>query len=506
MVDNDNLKQKSFNGVIWSYINTFGLQVLQLIPGMVLARLLTPSEYGIIAMASILNGLFAIFIDSGFSMALIQRKELKHIDICSVFYFNILSSIVVYVLLFICAPFVADFFHLPEVCLIMRITSLSMIIGSCGAVHNTLLGKELVIKQTTIRNLIICIVTAIISVSLAYLGFGYWALVFQGLAGTFLRTISNWMISKWRPTLEFSYQSLKSLFGFGSKSFAGSLTSYGFSKLYDVVIGKFYTPADLSYFNRANATQSLFTDTFLMTMNSVAFASFSKMQDDYDRMRINILRFFRIEVMIISFIMLLVIVLAEPIFHFMYSSRWDDVIPMFQIICVWGLFRPISCIFANGLLAHGDSGVHLKCMFIGRSMNILFLLITWKFGVIVMISGQVIAYLIEIITYSFFFNKVFTYSFWSMVKDIAPYYSLSAFLCLIIWGFDHYVMSNIFSVISIEMLDALLRLLVCGLGGLIVFVMLHRILRFDAYVDFKDIVIEATKSKPVVCKIAKNVL
>lgn len=502
----ENIKRKAFGGVLWSYANTFGGQFLSLVPAMVLARYLTPSEYGLVAIAAILSGFLGIFVSCGFPMALIQKKDATHVDICSVFYFNIFSSCIIYLIMFFAAPFVADFFHQEEVCAIMRISSLSMVIGALGAVHNTLFTKKLEYRKPTIRNLSVSAVCAIVAIVLACLGFGYWTLVIQGLLSTTLMTIFNWTMSSWRPTLDFSLQSLKGLFGFGSKMLGKSLTDYGFGKLYDIVIGRFYTPADLSYFNRANSTQSIFTDTFLMVMNSVAFASFSKMQDDFERMRTNILRFFKIESMIISFVMFLIICLAEPIFHFMYSSKWDEVIPLFQIVCIWGLFRPISCVFANGLMAHGDSGACFRNSVIGRGLNVLFLIITWRFGLVTMIFGQVAAYLIEIFLYTFSFNKVFKYTTLDTFKDIAPYYMLSAALCASIWSFDQFILSKVLLFMDFEFLEATIRLVVCGIGGSMAFVMLHRIFKLKAYIDFKEIVSDATSSKPAVNKLFKRLL
>lgn len=502
----ENIKKKAFAGVMWNYVNTFGLQILQLIPAMILARLLTPDEYGTVAIAGILTGFVTIFVDSGFSMALIQKKDVKQIDICSVYYFNIAMSVLIYTLLFFAAPLVASFFRIPEVKLIMRVSSFSMVIGAFGSIHNTLFCKEIEYRIPTIISLSTAIISAIVACSLAYLGFGYWALVVQGVLSTTTKTALNNILSKWRPSWMFSFDSLKTMFGFGSRMLGKSLTDYGFGKLYDVVIGRFYKPADLSYFNRANATQSLFTDTFLMVMNSVAFASFSKMQNDFVRMRANVLRFFKIESMLISFIMLLVIGLAEPIFHFMYSSKWDSVIPLFRIVCIWGVFRPISCVFANGLMAHGDSGACLRNSIIGRGLNVLLLLVTWKFGIMVMIAGQVLAYLIEIFLYTFSFDKVFKYNAFNMIRDISPYYTLSFILCLGVFAFDKFVLSYVCAFIGSEFVESFIRLVVCGLSGFFIFIIIHRLLKLQAYLDFREIVFEAMAGKGLISKIVQGLL
>ena len=490
----DNVKVKTFTGVIWNYANQFGLQLIQLIPAMILARLLSPSEYGIIAISTIVTGLLSIFVEGGFPMALIQKAELKQIDISSVFYFNILISIVLYVLLFFTSPIIADFFGVQDLTNIIHISSLGLIIGALGSVQNTLLVKNLEFKKTTIINLTSCIISVVVGVCLAYMDYSYWALVIQSLTLMTIKSLGNWVMSNWRPKLCFSIYSLKEMFGYGSNVLIKQVTDYGFGKIYDVVIGKIYKPADLSYFNRANSTQALFADTFLMVLNSVTFPAFSKMQSDRERLRTNVLRFFLIEVMIISFIMLLVIALAEPIFHFMYSSKWDAVIPLFQLICIWGLFRPISVVFSNGLFSVGQSGICLRNSLLGRGFNILFLCITWSYGLKVMILGQVIAYLVEILLYTFSFNKEFGYSIRDLLKDVVPYYVVSGGACLIVFGIDRALVSNI--TIENEMLDSFIRLIIDLSLGTIIYLTMHRKLKMKAYIDFATVATDVTKSIP----------
>ena len=319
MAVTERIQNKTFVSVLWNYVNKFGTQLLAIVPTMILARLVMPRDYGLIAMAGIFSGLVSIFVDSGFGMAVIQKRDLSHIDICSVFYFNIVISTIVYVILFLVAPTVANFFGMSDICAILRVSSISLIIGAFGSIHGHLFSRNLDFKHPTIRNLCAQMAGATVAIVLAFQGRGYWALVYQGLTGTLFSTLANWFYSTWRPTFNFSWDSLKSMFGFGGKMLGKSISDFGFGKVYDMVIGKCYSAADLSYFDRAYKTVGLFLDTFLGVMNNVAFPVFSKMQNDKERMRTNVLRFLFIETMIIFFIMLLAVSLSTPLFHFLYS-------------------------------------------------------------------------------------------------------------------------------------------------------------------------------------------
>lgn len=504
--NNASLQKKAFIGVLWSFLNKFASQLLAFIPAMILARLLNPEDYGIIAMSGIFTGFVWIFVDSGFGAALIQKQNLRAIDITSVFYFNLFVSILVYIILFSIAPFASHFFKMPELVNLMRTSSLGVIIGSLGSIHNILFSKELDFKHPTIRNLSAQILGLSVALPMAYLKFGYWALVSQELVSVSTITILNWSMSSWRPTCSFSFQSLKSLFGYGSKLFFKSVTDYGFGKLYDVTIGKIYSAASLSFYNRAYSTVGLFIDSFLGVMNSAAFPTFSKMQDNVHRMQINIVRFLLIEFMLMSFLMLFCITMAEPLFHFLYSSKWNAVIPLFQLLCIWGLLRPISMIFANGLMAIGRSDICFRNSVIGRSLNVIFLIITWNYGLSVMIIGQMVAFFIEVILYSIGFRNVFSYSFSEMIKNLSPYLLISLVVNIIVYLVDCGFVLILDVMITSEFLLSAVRLLIGCLTGLFVFLTVSRLSKISAFIDFRNIIYDMFKTKAKLLTVAQIVL
>lgn len=506
MSETNSLKRKTFNGVIWNYINQFGGQILSIIPAMILARLLTPTEYGVIAMAGVFSGLISIFANAGFGMAVIQRKDLTHTDICSVFYTNIILSTLVYIVIYTIAPFCADFFNMPEVKNIMRVSSLGIIITSIGAIHGHLFKRELDFRKPTIRNLVVQVVAAVVAVVFALLGFGYWALVVQGLVQAVLGTIANWLLSAWRPTFTYSIQSVKSLFNYGGVMMFKSIFEYCFSKSYDMTIGKVYSAAQLSYFNRAYSTAGIFINSFLGVLNTVAFSAFSRMQADRERLCLNVRRFMAIEAMIIFFIMAVIAALAEPFFHFMYSSKWDDVIPLFRLVCLWGMLQPLGYVYGNGLMA---SGYVKECLIIGIvSRGIMFAMIfaTWKLGVAGMIVGQVLAYAIEVVICAYVFRRHFNYGFFDMVQEIMPYLILSLVVFICIYALDYLVMKPILHFVSSEMLNAIIRLVVGGCLSIVSYLYINKGLKLRAYCDFRDIVFDALSTRPKLRMIANRVL
>jgi len=506
MKEEQRIQNKAFISVVWGFVNKFGTQILAIVPAMILARLVSPQDYGLIAIAGILSGLVSIFVDGGFGMAIIQKKDLRHVDICSVFYFNVVVSLLVYILLFLLAPSMAAFFNMPEVCGILRVSSISIIVGAVGSIHGHLFSRNLDFKHLTIRNLSAQFVGSVVAIVLALMGMRYWALVFQALVSTFFSTIINWLYSPWKPSFVFSYESLKSMFGFGSKMLGKSVFDFLFGKAYDLVIGKFYSSAQLSFFNRAYATVGLFIETFLGVMNNVAFPVFSKMQDDKERMKTNILRFLYIESMIMFFIMCMATSLATPLFNFLYSSKWNAVIPLFQILCIWGLLRPISTILANGLMASGDSSICMRNSIIGRGLNVAFLLITWNLGLKVMIIGQIIAFAVEVLLYINAFNNMFHYGLKDLICNLWPYLGVAVVVNSVVYLVDRGLMILWTNKLVPEMAESLLRLFVGVLLGISLSIIINRKLQLKAYCDFKSIVENATRTNVQLNKLVCNIL
>lgn len=495
MAEISNLKEKAFKGVFWSYINKFGTQIIAIVPSMVLARLITPEEYGLVAMAAIFSGVAYILSDGGFGNALLQKKDADHLDCCSVFYFNIVLCSTVYTIFFFLAPFAAEYFEMEEVTWIIRISLLSLILNAFGSVHALLFRKNLDFKSPAYRNIIVQFSSAVVAIILALLGFGYWTLVIQGVLQTLLGTIANWMMCKWRPTFVFSFQRMKGLFGFGSKLFATMLIDYGFGKSYDFVIGKYYNPASLSFYNRAFSTANLFIDTFLGVMNSVSYPAFVQIQNDKERTYYNTKRFMHLACMFVFLCMFTLFFVSEPLFRFLYSSKWDDVIPLFRIVCVWGLFKPIATVLGNVLMASGKGNVFLINSITNKIVIVLVILCAYQYGIEYMVAGQIIVVLSETLLMSYYTHKHICYGIFDVARDILPYIILSLLIGFSVWIVDSFASQGLDCLSLPEMVTSAIRLTYSILLCVAMFIYINKLHATRGYCEFVSLLKESSQNK-----------
>lgn len=478
------IKKKTFQGIIWSYINRFGTQLVAFIPAMILTRILSPSEYGLIAMAGIFIGIAYQLADGGFGNALIQKKNADHLDFCSVFYFNICICTFIYLLLYFLAPYFASFFNDNRLISIIRVSGIGIILLALGQIHGIIFKKSLEYRKPAIRNIFVQIISIIIAITLALRGYGVWALVIQGLTQTALGSIANWLISNWHPTWCFSFTRLKSLFNYGSKLLLTSIIDYGFNKGYDITIGKFYNPTSLAIYNRAYSTEALFSGSFFGVFSGVTFPVFVQMQDDNERLRYNIRRFLIICSMIIFTIMLTLVVLAEPLFHFLYSSKWDETIPFFQLVCISGLLGPIVSILESVLLAKGESTKFLYISIIRKILIVVVVLVTFKLGIIYMIIGQIMVRLFDLNLLTYYINRSIKYNIIQLTKDLIPYLIIAIIIATTIY-FEDYLLLIFLDYLKInEIFSALIRLIISGCLTILLFFKIYKSTNTYGYKEF----------------------
>lgn len=492
----ENLRKKAFFGVIWSYIGKFSSQILSIIPAMILARLLGPEQYGLIAMSAIFTGIAYQLADGGFGNALVQKKDADNVDFSTVFFFNIGICSVIYIVIFFCAPFISAFFHEPLLTDIVRVSSLGIVFLAFGQIQTIIFKKEIDYKRQTIVNLTCQILSVIVAIILAYDGWGIWALVVQGLMQTLSSTILNWFISKWRPNACFSLFRLKKLFNYGSKTLASSMIDYGFNKLYDIIIGRVYTPVSLGLYNRAYSTADLFKSTFFSVFSGVTFPIFVKMQDDNERLCINIRKFMIIISMIIFSVMMSLIVLADPLFLFMYSDKWNGAIPLFKIACIVAMLTPVVSILESIILAKGHSGKFLLISIVRKVFVVLVVVIAWKYGIVWMMFGQVFVCICEILLYTHFTKKLVGYSITNLIRDILPYLIIGIITVIPIACID-YVLGNFILSPHDPIISSLIRLLCGAFVCLISFTLTNRVIKTDAYIELIQFIQDAVGEKRI---------
>lgn len=482
MAEISNLKQKALDGVFWSYVSNFGTQILSIIPAMVLARLISPEEYGLVAMAAVFSGIAYILSDGGFGNALYQKKDADHLDYCSVFYFNIVVCTFTYCIFFFLAPYCAAFFKMPQVTNIMRVSLLCLIINAFSGIHGIIFKKNLNFKTPAYRNIISQGAAAVIAIVLAFKGFGYWTLVIQGVLQTLFGCIINWLSRDWTPTLSFSFKRLSGMIGYGSKVYLIMIIDYAFNKAYDVTIGKFYSASSLSFYNRAYSTAGIFLSTFTGVMQSVSFPSFVQIQDDKERTRINADRLIQLACLFVFPVMLSLIALAEPVFNFMYSSKWNIAIPLFQLVCIRCLFSPITSALQGIIMATGHASVGLFNSIFSKILIVATIATTWNLGIEYMIIGQIIAVIIQVIYYGFFSNKYFQFGLTSIIKGIYRYAIIGVVIAACVTLFDYVIASLLTRLSLTEYIESGARTILGILFCLILFVEINKRVKTEAYI------------------------
>lgn len=427
------LKQDTIHGVKWTAINKFTNTFVSFIIGVILARLLSPADYGIVGMIAIFFAIAGIFIDSGFGQALIQKKDVTDADESTMFYFNVGVALVCYLILFVASPWIADFLHQPILKNIVRVAGLSMVIGAFGAVQYNMLSKSIDFKTPAIIGTSGNIISGIFGVFLAFKGFGPWTLVLQTLMGTVWNTVGVWIHSKWRPILTFSKASLKSLAAFGGNLTINSILDKIYEQGTGFLIGKFYAPSQLGYFSKGDGTANLPTSFLTGILNSVLFPVMSKIQDNDEELIHVYRRYMQITSMVIFFCCMLLIALAWPWIEFLYSSKWLPAVIFMQICTLKYMLYHVHLVNWELLLVKGRTDLCLKKEIVNKIIKFTCWIIAIPISVEAICWAGVISAVSDIFVNTYVTGKVIKYGFWKQTSDFVPYllkgalFSLPAF-------------------------------------------------------------------------------
>lgn len=381
------LKQKTVKGVIWSAVERFSTQGVQFLFGIILARMLTPADYGTIAMLTIFLAISQTFIDSGFGNALIRKLDRTEKDKATVFFFNLFMAIACYTILFIAAPFIADFYSIPLLKDILRILGLNLIIQSCNMIQRTTLTIDIDFKKQAKVSLAAAIGAGSVGIYFAYNGWGVWSLVIQALTASTIQLILFLALVRWIPRHFFNKESFHSMFGFGSKLLISGLIDTVYKNIYSLVIGKFYSPAALGEYARANHLAEFPSSNVTGILQRVTYPVLSKLQNDPDKLRSAYLKFLNITTFLIFPLMVGLAALAKPLILQLLTAKWTGAIILLQIICFPMMWYPVHAINLNLLQVLGRSDLFLKLEIIKKTINTVILLATLPFGVEAMCWG-----------------------------------------------------------------------------------------------------------------------
>ena len=417
----DNLKAKAVNGVVWTSIQRFSQVFVSFISGIVLARLLEPEDYGCIGMLSIFMLISATFIDGGFASALIQKKRPTQEDYSTVFFWNLGLSVVIYLILFFFAPLIAEFYHLPLLCYVLRVQGVVLIINALQTVQSNLLNKQFRFKKIAITLISTSILSLVVTVWLAYIGLGVWALVVQNILVALIPTLVYWTTNNWYPKLVFSIKSFKELFSFGFYMLLSTLVATIVNNIQGLLIGRIYNPALMGYYSKAHSTEMLASTTIAQVVSQVTYPLYSELQDGKDQMIVAIKRITSLIAFVTFPLMFLLILLGEPLFILLYSDKWIQSVPYFQLLCLAGLAICLQSANSQTIAAIGKSKVMFKWSLIKQLVGVSFVIIGLLiYGIEGMLIGMVMkSWLIYIVNASLV-HKYIGYRLWVQLRDLAP--------------------------------------------------------------------------------------
>lgn len=419
---------KSIHGVVWSAVERFSLQGTQFLIGIILARLLSPSDFGMIGMLSIFLSVSQTFIDCGFSNALIRQKETSVEDYGTAFIINFAISLLAFVVLFFAAPFVASFYKMPDLLPVMRVVSVTLIINALFTVHKVKLTRNVDFKTQSKASFCSALVSGILGIVLAYNGFGVWSLVYQTVCNSVLNLVLMTALLKWFPKPVFSRDSFHSLFGFGSKLLVASIISSIYSNLYNIVIGKQFSASNLGYYTRADQLGNFPSQNVAGILSRVSYPILSQLQDDAERLRGIYIKYLQIACFVVFPLMMGLAALAKPLIILMLGEKWLPSVLLLQILCFGLMLDPICNINLNLLYVKGRSDLVLKLEIIKKTIAVAILIASLPFGLIGLCIGRACYGVVATLLNMTYTRRFIDLSMWGQAKLIMPSLLLSLFM------------------------------------------------------------------------------
>lgn len=465
----NNLKTTTTYAIAWNFFEKISIKFGQLVISILLARLLVPSDFGTIAMLTIFLNISQVLIDSGLPKALIQSVKPSKIDYSSVFVFNVVFSILVYVFLFFVAPLVANFYDEPLLINLLRVLAITLVLNSFVLVPTVKLNIALDFKQLAKINLLSIIGSGCVGIVAALCGFGVWSIVIQSISRSLLSLLAFWKIEKWDINFKVSSSSIKRLWHFSSKLLLASVVAEMTNNIYNLFIGKNYLASELGYYHRSNNLTSLASDTVTQSIQQVTFPVLSSLQDNKDRMIDAYKRMIKMSSFIMFPVMILISTLAGPIVKILLSDEWLPVIPFLQWMAFTRILYPINSLNLNLLTATGRSDLFLKVDLSKLPISVIALVITLPLGIKSMIIGQVICSVFYYAINTIMPGRIYGYHFFRQLKDLLPYIVSSGIMYVsVIYSLPF--LSSVWS-----------QLFVGGVIGITVYLLVCRLLKVQEF-------------------------
>ncbi len=473
--------EKVINNLAWRFLERFGAQGVTVVVSLVLARILDPNVYGIVAIVTVFTTIMQVFVDSGLGNALIQKKDADNVDFSTVFFFNIVLCLILYTLTFFLAPLIAYFYEMPELTAIIRVLGIVIIISGIKNVQQAYVSRNLLFRRFFFATLGGTLGAAILGIILAYKGFGVWALVCQMLLNTAVDTAILWLTVKWRPDFVFSLKRLKILLKFGWKLLVSSLIDTLYKELRTLVIGKKYTSDDTGYYNNGQKIPAFIDGCINASIDSVLLPTMSKEQDRKEAVR----KMTRRAISVSSYIMLPVMiglaVCSEPLIRLVLTEKWLPCVPYLRVFCITYAFYPIHTANLNAIKALGRSDLYLKLEVIKKTIGMAALLATMSISVEAIAYSLIFTAVTSQIVNSYPNKKLLSYSYFDQLKDIAPSLALSLVMGAAVYSLQLFGLPDIITLILQIML------------GVIIYISGSVIFKFESFEYIKSILMSFLK-------------
>lgn len=476
MTNQPPIKTKFVNGILWGIIEKFASLFTGFIITLVLARILTPADYELVNMIYIFTVLGTVLLDGGFGQAIIQRKSLTDGDISSVFYINLAMSLIIYIVLYNCAHFIADFYSQPSLVEISRVVFITIPINALSVIQHTLLTKELKVKELTYVSILSSLISGCVGIILAYNHYGVWALVFQSVSYQFVRSIALWRFSTWRPILQFNITFIKDIWGFSMNLLGVFTLASIFQNIYTLMIGRLYNVNEVGYYNQAFRVQSVAVAAIMSSVQRVTFPTFSKFQDNLDELR-NVYKRVTIIMMSIYFpLMLCLVIIGKDLFHVLLTDKWLPSVPMFCILCVAESLFPLNNMNSAILKAVGKGREYFILNIVNYIILSISILLTFKFSIIILLVGYAVSAFVRSLISMIVCGRVINYSLINQVADLLPIIFITSITCGVVYAT---------TLLSIQ---PILRLIISVLVGTTVFIGINVVVKSKLYNEMLSLI------------------
>lgn len=459
MLSSTNIREKAVSGMLWKMLQSIGTQLISFVVSIVLARILAPSDYGVVAMVTVFTNIALVFINTGFSTAIIQNNKLNDEDISTLFFAGILLSFVLYGVLYVSSPVIASYYGEPSLVQLLRIGGLILPICSFSSVQQSLLIKSMQFKKLFVASFFGACAQGLIGISMAIKGHGSWSLMVSSLSNYLVITVVLWVIVSWKPMFVIKISSLRKTFSFSVKVLLSELFNSIFNNIRAIIIGKQYSATDLAYYNKGYQLPTLIMNAVDGSMNSVLFSALSKYQDNWEEEGLGALRkMMKASLYVCAPLMIGLVVVSKPLIILLLTEKWSSSIVFVRLVAIICLFWPLSA-QRNALNARGLASVSLKLNIFSKVVTVLLLLLTYRISVELMVFSTIVSSVLNTVVEAFVYQKYLSYRIAKQCMDIFPSVFLAIIMGVIIWPIQYLAVSNFLIVFLQVIIGALVYLL-----------------------------------------------